>query len=64
MRILYNKTFGAIFFCQGVDVLISLSWALGMLDTAENYGESVTKHLLTSILNDHAIYIVTEKIVA
>ena len=51
-----HKKFGTVLFHQRVDVLISLSWALGMLDTAENYGKSVTKqHSSTSTLNEQQL---------
>ena len=51
-----HKKFGTILFCKGVDVLISLSWALGMLDTTESYSEPTTiQHSSTSVPNEEQV---------
>lgn len=58
-----HKKFGTILFRKGVDVLISLSWALGMLNIEENYTETTSKqHPSTSILNEkHSCWIYYER---
>ena len=41
---------------KGIDVLISLSWALGMSDTGENCSEPTTKqHSSTTMLNEEQV---------
>ena len=51
-----HKNFGTILFRKGIDVLISLSWALGMSDTGENYSEPTTKqHSSTTMLNEEQV---------
>ena len=51
-----HKKFGTILFRKGIDVLISLSWALGMSDTGENCSEPTTKqHSSTTMLNEEQV---------
>jgi len=61
-----HKKFGTILFCKGVDILISLSWALGMLGITESHSDTTTKQLLSiSTINKeqvltHTGYIVND----
>ena len=59
-----SQKFGTILFRKGIGVLISLSWALGMLDTGENYSEITTKqHSSTSMLNEKQVLTYAGKVV-